>query len=59
VDKELKCKTCGDVSKGHEDDSSTQCRWCVWGWTPDKAVSNSESKAHSKDLTQIKESDCE
>lgn len=23
---------CGDLLTGHEDESSTKCRWCVTGW---------------------------
>lgn len=23
---------CGDVMRGHEDESGTHCRWCVTGW---------------------------
>jgi len=29
------CDKCGDKLTGHEDDSSTTCRWCVTGWVPD------------------------
>ena len=27
------CSLCGDKMRGHEDDSATNCRWCVTGWT--------------------------
>jgi len=25
-----RCEKCGDVLKGHEDDSDTRCRWCIY-----------------------------
>lgn len=25
---------CGEKLVGHEDESSTKCRWCVTGWNP-------------------------
>jgi len=28
-----KCE-CGEPLTGHEDESSTKCRWCVTGWKP-------------------------
>jgi len=27
------CSLCGDKMRGHEDESATNCRWCVTGWT--------------------------
>lgn len=32
-----KCLACGDLLVGHEDESSTLCRWCVTGWKPTDA----------------------
>ena len=26
------CEKCGDKLRGHEDESGTQCKWCVQGW---------------------------
>ncbi len=28
------CEACGERMHGHEDESATQCRWCVTGWKP-------------------------
>lgn len=32
---ERRCE-CGERLSGHEDESSTKCRWCVTGWKPSK-----------------------
>ena len=31
--KERFCE-CGEKLVGHEDESSTKCRWCITGWKP-------------------------
>lgn len=36
IQETITCKTCGDKLVGHEDESDTECRWCVTGWKPCK-----------------------
>lgn len=31
---DVTCKTCGELLRGHEDETDTQCRWCVTEWQP-------------------------
>lgn len=45
-----KCKKCGDVLTGHEDESGSICRWCGTGWAP-----TDESKSKSAALSATKQ----
>lgn len=34
IQEAITCKKCGDRLVGHDDESDTECRWCVTGWKP-------------------------
>lgn len=41
-EKQKQCEQCSGKMDGHEDESATQCRWCVTGW---KSVPNDYQNA--------------